>query len=417
MTTAAPANLRQALSMAFSFDELNLLCSDAGVNPDNIPLRDRGLDVWAGQMLIYFLQRNLLSRLIDCAQQRVSAIHWQALLDDFIHAPARGLVALSELMEVPAVRDLVAGARVRFETARAQLRLMTEYKEVHDTLQQLELDHGVMTSLVYEQGRLKDAQAVNWREFPPKQVACLTTMEKVQTAVTSASFAADESRWIADLQRAGEDMQAALDDRDASRYAGALDAIYDVIDRQTPRVNDRLIAAVDALRMGDLISTLKSILQNAMVMRDMLDALAQQNLDAFGRDIATLDGEASLLVQLRNEHDVLQRFDDDLRVEQAQVDLDPHRFAARWQRLRRRADDLAPQLNPVLAAQLASHALKLESALAGNPDDSSYRFMNYRSAVVQRFNKVDRDLKILCGKLNDDASSLLDSALNKLGQS
>jgi len=86
LTPSARGDFKTNLAKSFSLEDLDLLCYDLGVNPELLPLRDRGVLVRAQQILLYFERRNQLSLLIDkCIHERPD-VEWRSLLIDSIAA-------------------------------------------------------------------------------------------------------------------------------------------------------------------------------------------------------------------------------------------------------------------------------------------------------------------------------------------
>lgn len=84
MTIAPSGNLRQSLVMLFDSDRLSIMCRDAGVNPVLIPYRERGLETFADQLLIYFTQRDILLAFVDVVQSQFPELDWHALANNYV---------------------------------------------------------------------------------------------------------------------------------------------------------------------------------------------------------------------------------------------------------------------------------------------------------------------------------------------
>jgi predicted NBD/HSP70 family sugar kinase len=124
---------------------------------------------------------------------------------------------------------------------------------------------------------------------------------------------------------------------------------------------------------------------------------------------------AAHLRTLWDEHDAWQQADNDLRSEQAQLSLGLDRFSRRWKRtLARKLQELCDATKDEWAWNLAVGIARMEAALS--PDatvDPMDAFYDCRSAVIQRFNQVDHDLKTLCDLLKE-AGGPLDTMLDGL---
>lgn len=71
--------LRDALAQHFNLDELKILCSDAGVDPESVPYSERGKEVFAYCLIETFRRKGRLSALLrECAKVR-SDVPWATL--------------------------------------------------------------------------------------------------------------------------------------------------------------------------------------------------------------------------------------------------------------------------------------------------------------------------------------------------
>ena len=153
--------------------------------------------------------------------------------------------------------------------------------------------------------------------------------------------------------------------------------------------------------------------QMARVPQDA-DATWTQRLERFAGDLAGLEALAARLKTLRNAHDAWQQADNDLRSEQALLSLSLDRFRRRWERLAVELRALCETGDAPWACDLAAAIAKMEAALGPNAAiDPVDAFYDCRSAVIQRFNQVDQDLKTLCDLLKE-AGGPLDTMLEGL---
>ena len=191
--------------------------------------------------------------------------------------------------------------------------------------------------------------------------------------------------------------------------------VADVVGRQTSRMNDRLIGALDALGLERLIGVLRRSQEEMARVPADADATLPRRLERFAADLAGLEGMAARLRALRNDHDAWQQADNDLRSEQAQLSLSLERFKRRWEKtLARKLRELCAATEANWARDLAVAIARMEVALGPNaatdPMDALY---DCRSAVIRRFNQVDQDLRTLCDLL-EKAGGPLDTMLDGL---
>jgi len=307
------------------------------------------------------------------------------------------------LREVPAAREVLIGANASLIGTRQQIRLLAEYKGVHDLLQQLELSYRVVYDLTYQDDDLLPAERVNWRGLSSSQNALQTTIGEVCDFVATVSFVEDADEWVCTLQAARGQLQAATERRDIETLGAAVTDVADVVGRQTSRMNDRLIGV------------LRRAQEKMARVPEGADATLPRRLERFAADLAGLEGMAARLRTLRNDHNTWQQADNDLRSEQAQLSLSLERFKRRWEKtLARKLRELCAATEANWARDLAVAIARMEVALGPNAaTDPMDAFYDCRSAVIRRFNQVDQDIRTLCDLL-EKAGGPLDTMLDGL---
>ncbi len=79
-----------------------------------IPYRERGLETFADQLLIYFTQRDILLAFVDVVQSQFPELDWHALANNYVLSGTTGLLALSQLMDDTYIYDLVVAVQSGF---------------------------------------------------------------------------------------------------------------------------------------------------------------------------------------------------------------------------------------------------------------------------------------------------------------
>lgn len=290
----------------------------------------------------------------------------------------------------------IAVARANVYDLRRRVAVLVEYKEVHDLLQQLEVSHRVLYTAVFEQDEPLVAEQIQWRKLAASRVSMQTALLKLCDYVEITSFAADAD-WNVDLRQASTEVQEACEQRNAGRLADALDVIDQVIGRETSRFNDRLIGAVDALRMTEWVHTLEQISREMPTWPGMNEGPANR-FESFAGDVNQLSALAQTLQALRNQHDEWQQVDNVLRSEQPQVVRNVGRFKQRWQRsLGQRVRGLSSDTEADWARHLLVKTSALETSLAkAVAADIADAFYECRSIVSTRFTQIDFQLRGLC---------------------
>lgn len=420
------AAIRELVSAAFNDEELATFCADhfRAVYEDRAGGQTRSQRVL--QLVDYAERYGHLDRLL---QEIEKANPYQSgLFSDKVRAePTPQFSALTPnqaaalftrtfdlLREVPAARAALIGAQANLAQTCQHIRLLAEYKGVHDLLQQLELSYRVVYDLLYEQDVLLPAERVNWRSLTRSQMALQTTISKVCGFLVTISFAADTGGWAAELRAAQTQFGGAYGQRDVTGCGAAITAVGDVVSGQLSRMNDRLIGALDALGLLNLLGILRQAQAAMNGLSPGANAALAQRMARFAADLDALETLAGRLKTLRDEHDAWQQADNELRSEEILLGLSLDRFKRRWERLARQLQGLCAGVAAGWARDLDAAIARMGGALAQNATaDPLDAFCDCRSAVIQRFNQVDQDLKTLCDLLKE-AGGPLDAMLEGL---
>ena len=303
---------------------------------------------------------------------------------------------IGALRDAPQANSAVALVRANLDNLYNSIAVLVEYKEVHDLLQQIELAHRIVYSLVCEQDMPLPAAQIRWRSLIASQSALEMALDKLCNYVVQASFGADAS-WTEELRLMPSGLRHAADTRNVDSFVDILDAIHQTIGRETSRFNDRLIGAVDALRIPQWVQALRQV-HDAMPSWVDVKTGQSEHLDAFGRDVDALDKLAARLQFLRDTHDAWQQVDNALRSEEMQLVRNIGRFRRRW------SDHLVMRVRALYADSESdwAHTLELtvwrmEERLPGSiTADIADALHECRGAVLRRFAQINFELRLLC---------------------
>jgi hypothetical protein len=328
---------------------------------------------------------------------------------------AQGFASLGRLLEsAPAAGEMISGARASLRMAREQIRRMTEYKETHDLLQQLELSYRTIAVVIYEGGRLLPAQQVSWRALASHANNLQHVAEKLCHYVESASFASNAQPWVRDVRASCDLLPKAMQERSLDALDEAMQLDYDVISAQTTRVNAMLMGALDGLQLEPLAQALSQA--HAALAAQPLpagNALAAE-IESFGAGVSAMTQHAGQLRVLRLVHDRWQDLDDHLRREQAQLGEDIARPKRQWERVVKPRVLAFAAAEAPWAAKLRARAERLDAAFAAaSAADVEFAYDELRSSVITQFGEVDIDLRNVCGRLAD-AGGPMDFVLERL---
>jgi hypothetical protein len=309
-----------------------------------------------------------------------------------VHAMDNSLAILAALIKRPDFNAKLVALQTDFEAASWQIKLLTNYKDLHDLLHNLQ--YLCFSGLVQEA-----------RRFPEDPLALdilldheLTLGGLIDSLVEVAlrpAMPASELDWIQELVEAHGQLQLAIEARNAEPLHRAIWLTKRVLDRHPTRINERLNAAARALRLVAIEQSMLSIRKDLRRLK-----LAPQQVRRFESGVTALGDLGEHLTRLVEDHDRWQAIDLELRRIEAVMAHDPGEIRASWPDLRAKVDPLCQQSGAAWAEWVQRDSRDLDKALASkNPAQIRQCFQRYRRRVGNRFYQVDTDLKSLCHEL------------------
>lgn len=331
--------------------------------------------------------------------------------------PGEGLRALTPLMRAPEVRDAVAddvrdtviAINVDFRAACEQIDTLANYKELHDQLHDLQF---LQECIVREAKRFLDDEDAR-DNLAGYEANLQVIVNCLQDIARRARFAPGETTWIQDLVQARAELHAAVEGVEASpseaagRLKKAIWLLNRVLDFQPSQINTRMNVAAGALRLPELVKTLRRV-------RDSLTGLKldEEKLDQYKRGVSHLVRLNRGLTSLRNDHDQWQEVDCELRRIESSLGQDTQDLEWAWPRLKELTEPLCSQTDEQWAIQLKTDAETLEHAISAQVPAMTRRlFKVYRRKAGDRFYRVDKSMKSLC----DDLRSVGEPLISALG--
>ena len=296
-----------------------------------------------------------------------------------------GLLALTELMQIPAVHDAVVSFRTAFQTACEQIGSMAHYKHLHELFQQLEDRY----YLLYHDGKRLPGDPSAWssieRNEPELQAAIADLLDLAQRAPLAIDTALFQHR----LARAGEDLQVAIEQRELARLRQATTHLREVLGREPSRVNTRLVSTASALHLAALVRALATVRDH--LTRLSFDQAALRHVEAFARGVDVLAELDDRLTGAITAHNTFQELDDELRRIEALLDQDMSELEHARQTLKLLMQRLCGDPRP--AGQPSSARSEPNWNTTWRPGTSTRPcvcFGSYRSQAIRSFNQVDR---------------------------
>jgi len=331
---------------------------------------------------------------------------------DFGEAPSAsrvgdGFVALTDLMQEPAVREAVVAFRTDFEAAGTQIDILSDYKGLHDVLHTMQFH--CYHPVVQESGRFPDdTMAVdNLMDYELTLQGLVTDLQGVAQRESLASF---DTSWIPELDRARQELHTAVDELDPEQLKRAIWRMNRVLAVQPSQINTRLNEAARSLRLPALIEALTEIRDHVSGLDLDADKVSQ-----FVSGVEALAGLDAQLSGLVSEHDSWQVVDLELRRIEAAMRNDTMELEMSWPSLRDMAEPLYDGGGEQWAESVRRDAEALGNALEeSNPARIKRHFWRYRRQAGDRFYKVDVDLKNLCEEMRQ-VGGLLAGVLDMIG--
>jgi hypothetical protein len=316
---------------------------------------------------------------------------------------SQGLTALSELMQMSEVRAAVVTFCADFGAACQQIDVLSDHKQVHDLLHTMQIH--CYHPIVQEAKRFPtdDMALDNLMDY---ELTLQGIVRDLQRAAEQESLASFEMSWIAELDRARQELHDALEDLEPQLLKRAVWRLKRVLAIQPSQVNTRLNDAARALRLPDLLHTLTAV----------RDHLATLDLDRgkvhqFQAGVEALNKLNQALAELVESHDRWQVVDLELRRIEAAMGQDTMELEMSWPSLQELVEPLIDVDREWTEGLRASTKALTEAIGQENPAKIRRSFWRYRRQAVDRFYRVDVDLKNLCEDLRqvgDPLNSVMD---------
>ncbi len=309
-----------------------------------------------------------------------------------VHTVDNGLSILEGLVRRPDFKAKLAALQTDFEAAGSQIELLTNYKDLHDLLHNLQ--YLCFNGLVQEARRFPE-DPLSLDILLDHELTLDGLIDGLTEVALRPAMPASEQDWIKDLVAAHGQLQQAIQTLDAEPLHRSIRLTKRVLDRQPTRINERLNAAARALRLVAIAQSMLSIRKELRRLK-----LAPQQVKRFETGVTALGDLGDNLTRLVEDHDRWQAIDLELRRIEAVMGHDLGEIKLSWPELRAKVDPLCQQSGAIWAEWIRCDSRDLDKALASkNPNQIRQCFQRYRRRVGNRFYQVDTDLKSLCHEL------------------
>jgi len=321
--------------------------------------------------------------------------------------------SLADLMSHPHVRAAVEGFQDNFVTTRAQIKIMSDYKSVHDLLHDLQF---LYYRLLEEAKNFPDTRSVEHLtshgfDFERIVYKLLAVVPQDPDALNEISLTQE------DLERALRKFKNALDlppgtltdevkKQKREELEGSLRLVTNVIDTKPTAIDIHLKEASNNLRLPELTRAMQTIGKKISEHDDVdEDKVAEVNTGIAVLDV--LNGKIVVMVQ---DHNNWQMFDSELRRVESrsgvylEKELDEY-FEGRLKRLTLRL--CVGNEDQPWAVSLKENAEKLEGAIKERVSSKIKQFFrSYRNDAAKRFYEIDYRLNMLCGEVREVGDAL-----------
>jgi hypothetical protein len=344
-----------------------------------------------------------------------------------------------------AARDVSAAAAAgrAFEILRDgaldQLETMTVYKQLHDTMHELELQ--CYLPLLEDNERLTDSEETRRTLLEKHEFTLAHIIDRLEAIVVRMENRQEHERWMTTLLRAHTELRSAAGG-DFARVSVVPHLIGHILKVQPAAFNARILLAANNLRLGDLVQALTEL--SAHVQFVSADPRHLQPIQASIMALADLDQRLHEIVQ---RHDRWQRVaDESLRIQDF-ANYEVSELALVWQDLSDIVKPLLANQPGTLAAALRMECQRLDELLAttviavrqekfrlvaekaanvarrpeggdakkGEParrGEVQHTYHRFRRLVMEQFYRVDQDLLRLCDSLRNVISRLTFPAIS-----
>jgi hypothetical protein len=304
----------------------------------------------------------------------------------------KGIQALEELMTYPQVRDVVVAFRTDFQATCYQIKIISTYKDLHDSLHKLEFQ--CYWGVLWEARNFPDdemaLEILTAHELTLQQI-----LEDIQEIITNSPLTTSETAWVADLEKGHQELHSALEQLDKRQLQRAIWLLNQILAIQPSLINNSLNTTAKALRLPDLVTSMTGI-------RDRLidGELDEEKIGQFqegANNLSKLQQNLRLLIQ---NHDEWQRIDLVLRRIETNLKYDIMELEMSWPELKIMVESQYRNLRDKWALSLSKDSESLESAV--NSQDTAQvkrSFRSFRRLASYRFYRIDFKLKEICGEL------------------
>ncbi|MEX1027236.1 MAG: TIR domain-containing protein [Candidatus Paceibacterota bacterium] len=320
------------------------------------------------------------------------------------------LLLLMELLEEPQVREKVSKLREMFLQIQRSNDTLVSNKQLHDDLQDIQM---TLSQLPLD-SRSFDTDRTDWGRLRHGTSALCEQIDKLLSRAAAVRDEFVDASFVDSFRGFSDELDDAIQSRDARRFLSYLTQISRQLDRSLPRMNDRIVQHIKERRLGDLVQSLEEVYHQVVGDEDdgmEFDDDTTALLDGFRSGIETLVELDCSIRERVDDHSTLQEAEMDFQQmirsgEPTFYDISMHwnrvsawirdlKLTDRYQRLLKSFDQLSEQLND----DRSIRDDQFEDAVKWN-------FAGFVHETRKAFNKLDIDLLAICKGLKPHGDGL-----------
>lgn len=312
--------------------------------------------------------------------------------------PSLDVAAIQEHVQQALVSEEINRFRTIFHATRTQIERLSTYKEIHDTLQNLETPF-----LLLDRHRRRLVSDLNaWDDLTEPAIDLQAMLQRVLTLLRAPTLS-DEATWSEQqLLTSIQDFEAAFVTLDSRRLDTGIARVRRILARETSRVDTHIVSCARELRLdmvADVLETLHARLASTGVHGSIVHHLAN-----LSEDVAIIGQRLMTLVRA---HHRWQAIDNEIRRVGEGVSTTTTELELLWPDLMMLLQPLAAESNEDWAAQLTRLIHEI-GALLETGDFSRVRrpFGMLRRIASQQFFAIDDELLHTCANLRQIGESL-----------
>jgi hypothetical protein len=293
--------------------------------------------------------------------------------------------------------EMLSSVQALFRGTRERLRLLRDYKELHDTLQDLEKPFNVIAS----RGKRGLSPRIVKGELRDQLNSLQDLIQRILEKINRGQLREEFERCRNQLSEAVELLGAVLAG-DAAKLLDVVNCIRHVLAREISSTNDKLFSTARSLLLDETIKELHAVCEQLRWSGDTTPPIEQ--LRWLVARLAELHAQLDALVQ---EHHRWQGIDNDLRVFVGTDRFDLDQARLRWKWVISDLVGLLQKFDDNGRRQLAIEAQQLELSFKQNDvGDCVARLRNLWRRCNLRFSDVDRELLATCQSLGGVGDTL-----------